>query len=78
MQFLDALEIKNEKGVVEDLPQTVDDAKLKAAVDGLLARHPPETVAVYLVAFNEMNETNWPNLKTMIETEPRLQFGGHA
>jgi hypothetical protein len=78
VQFLAALEIKNDKGVVEDLPPTVDDAKLKAAVDGLLANHAPEKVAVYLVAFNEMNQTNWPNLKTMIETDPRLQFGGQA
>ncbi len=77
-QFLDALEIKHEKGVVEDLPATVDDAKLKAAVDGLLASHPTETVAVYLLAFHEMNQANWPNLKTMLETDPRLQLGGHS
>lgn len=77
-QFLDALEIKHEKGVVEDLPATVDDAKLKAAVDGLLANHPQEIVAVYLVAFNEMNQANWPNLKAMIETDSRLQLGNHS
>ncbi len=77
-QFLDALEIKNEKGVVEDLPASVDDAKLKAAVDGLLANHPPEVVAVYLLAFHEMNEANWPNLKAMLETDSRLQLGAQA
>jgi len=77
-QFLDALEIKNEKGVVEDLPASVDDAKLKAAVDGLLANHPPEVVAVYLLAFHEMNEANWPNLKSMLETDSRLQLGAQA
>jgi hypothetical protein len=76
-QFLDALEIKHEQGVVEDLPASVDDAKLKAAVDGLLANHPPEVVAVYLLAFHEMNQANWPNLKAMLETDPRLQLGGH-
>jgi len=78
MQFLDALEIPHKEGVVEDLPETMDDAKLRAAVDGLLAKHPPEVVAVYLQAFNDMNETNWPNLKTMLEAEPRLQFGNHG
>ncbi|HXD01313.1 MAG TPA: hypothetical protein VN048_18390 [Verrucomicrobiae bacterium] len=77
-QFLDALEIKHEKGVVEDLPATVDDAKLRAAVDGLLANRQQEVVAVYLLAFHEMNQANWPNLKTMLETEPRLQLGNHS
>jgi hypothetical protein len=77
-QFLDALEIKHEKGVVENLPESVDDTKLKAAVDGLLASHPQEAVAVYLVAFNEMNQANWPNLKTLLETDSRLQLGNHG
>jgi len=77
VDFLNALEIPNEKGVVEDLPAAVDDAKLKAAVDALLAKHSPEAVAVYLNAFNDMNEANWPNLKTLLESEPRLQLGVH-
>jgi hypothetical protein len=77
-QFLNALEIKNENGVVEDLPATVEDAKLKAAVDGLLASNPPEAVAVYLLAFDEMNGADWPNLKAMLENDPRLQLGNHA
>ena len=77
IDFLNALEIPNENGVVEDLPAAVDDAKLKAAVDALLTKHPPEAVAVYLNAFTDMNEANWPNLKTLLENEPRLQFGAH-
>jgi hypothetical protein len=76
--FLDALEIKNEAGVVDDLPKEIDDAKLKSAVDVLLAKYPPEAVAVYLHAFNDMNEANWANLKTMLESDSRLQFGVHA
>ena len=75
--FLNALEIKNEKGVVEDLPASVDDAKLKAAVDALLAKYPPEVVSVYLHAFSEMNEANWTNLKTLLESDTRLQLGNH-
>lgn len=78
VQFLDGLGIPHKDGVVDDLPPSVDDAKLRAAVDGLLAQHPPEAVAVYLLAFNEMNEANWPNLKTMLETDPRLQLGNHS
>ena len=77
IQFLDSLEIPHKEGVVEDLPPTMDDAKLSAAVDGLLAKFPPEVVAVYLLAFNDMNEANWPNLKTMLETDQRLQLGHH-
>jgi ABC-type antimicrobial peptide transport system ATPase subunit len=75
VDFLDALGIKHEDGVVENLPAEMDDAKLKSAVAALLARHPQEVVAVYLNAFNEMNEANWANLKTMLESDPRLQLG---
>jgi hypothetical protein len=74
--FLDALGIVHQEGVVEDLPPAMDDAKVRAAVDGLLAKHQPEAVAVYLHAFNEMNEVEWPSLKTMLESDPRLQLGG--
>ena len=73
--FLDALAIKHEDGIVEQIPPTMDDAKLHAAVDALLAKYPPETVAVYLHAFNEMNEQEWPNLTTMLNSDPRLQLG---
>jgi hypothetical protein len=78
VDFLNALEIKNEKGVVDDLPKEIDDAKLKSAVEILLAKHPPEAVAVYLNAFNDMNEAHWANLKTLLESDARLQLGAHA
>ena len=74
--FLDALGIAHQEGVVEDLPPAMDDAKVRAAVEALLAKHPHEAVAVYLNAFNEMNEVEWPSLKTMLESDPRLQLGG--
>src|SRR5215469_17868633 len=77
VDFLNALEIKNEEGVVDDLPTSMDDAKLKTAVGGLLAKYPPEAVAVYLNAFNDMNEANWANLKGLLESDPRLQLGAH-
>jgi len=75
MDFLDSLGITHKEGVVDDLPATMDDAKLRAAVDTLLSKYPPEVVAVYLNAFNDMNEVDWPNLKTILETEKRLQLG---
>jgi hypothetical protein len=77
VDFLNGLGITNEDGVVEDLPETMEDAKLKGAVEALLAKYPPEAVAVYLNAFNDMNEANWANLKTLLESDPRLQLGVH-
>ncbi len=75
VDFLNALGIENKEGVVEDLPEAMDDEKLKAAVEVLLAKYPHETVAVYLNAFNDMNEANWTVLKTMLEGDARLQLG---
>jgi hypothetical protein len=74
VDFLNALEIKNEEG----LPAAMDDAKLKAAIEILLAKYPLEVVAVYLNAFNDMNEANWANLKSLLENDSRLQLGAHS
>src|SRR3954467_12516860 len=72
VDFLDSLKITHEKGVVEDLPPQMDDAILDSAIDNLLAKYPQEVVSIYLHAFNEMNEANWPNLKAKLEHDPRL------
>ena len=74
--FLDALGIAHKDGVVDDLPATMDDEKLRTAVDLLLSKYPREVAAVYLHAFQEMNEVSWPNLKTMLESDKRLELGG--
>jgi hypothetical protein len=76
--YLNALDIRNENGVVDDLPASVDDSKLKLAVEAILAKYPHEIVAVYLNAFNDMNATGWANLKMLLETDSRLQLGNHA
>jgi hypothetical protein len=78
VDFLNALEIKNEEGVVDDLPQAIDDARLKAAIDTLLTKYQHEAVAVYLNAFNDMNQANWANLKQILESDSRLQLGAHS
>jgi hypothetical protein len=78
VDFLNALDIPNNEGVVDDLPKTVEDEKLKAAIETLLAKYRPEAVAVYLNAFNDMNEAHWANLKTLLEGDARLQLGAHA
>ena len=74
--FLNALAIPHTDGAVDDLPATVEDEKLRAAVEGLLAKYPAEETAVYLNAFYTMNDVHWPNLESMLKTDPRLQFGG--
>lgn len=73
--FLNALNIPHEKGVVENLPETIDDNSLKSAVDSLVAKHPPEIVGLYLRAFNDMNEANWPHLKKLLDEDIRLMLG---
>jgi len=75
-EFLDHLGIKHEAGVVEGLPDAVEDAQVVSAVELLLSKHPAETVAVYLNAFRDMNDVAWPALKRVLETDSRLQLGG--
>lgn len=76
IDFLDALGIEHKEGVVDDLPATIEDTKLKDAIEKLLGKYPREEVAVYLNAFYSMNDVSWLNLKSLLESEPRLQFGG--
>jgi hypothetical protein len=78
VDFLNTLGIENSEGVVDDLPAGVEDEKLRPAVEALLAKYPPETVAVYLHAFNDMNQANWANLKSLLDTDTRLQLGAHS
>jgi hypothetical protein len=78
VDFLDALKIPHEKGVVENVPPTVDDALLKGAVETLLAKHPPEAVAVYLHSFSSMEGVQWPNLDELLLTDARLKLRPQA
>ena len=77
VDFLNALGIEHEDGVVDDLPEVMEEQKLKEAVDEVLQKYPGEVVAVYLNAFSGINEINWPALKTMLESDDRLQLGDH-
>jgi hypothetical protein len=74
IDFLDALGIPHQKGIVENFPDTVADDKLKAAVDALLAKHPREKVIIYLHSFCAMNTVNWPNLESLLQSDSRLQL----
>lgn len=70
--FLDALGIKHENGVAEELPKNVADEAIKRGVENLLAKHPREAVAIYLHAFNGMNGENWTNLEELLRADSRL------
>lgn len=72
--FLDALGIPHQQGVVEDFPDTVPDDKLDAAVEQLLAKYPREKVALYLNAIPATSGVNWPNLTQRLQSDPRLQI----
>ena len=77
VDFLNLLGIAHKEGVVEEnLPDAMDEAKLRSAVDTLLAKYPPEVVAIYLNAFAEMNEVEWPALKNILESDKRVQLAG--
>ncbi|MBM3875456.1 MAG: hypothetical protein FJ386_01900 [Verrucomicrobia bacterium] len=73
-EFLDALGITHKDGAVEHLPETMDDAKVRAAVEAALAKHPPAVVAAYLNAFASMNHIRWPALDDLLKSDARLQF----
>ena len=72
--FLNALGIAHKEGVVEDVPERMEDDRVRAAVDTLLQKHPHPAVAVYLHLFNDMNTPRWENLDRILESDPRLQF----
>jgi hypothetical protein len=44
----------------------------------VLAKYPPEVVALYLHAFSGMNETRWPNLDALLENDPRLKLSAQG
>ena len=75
VEFLDQLGVSHEKGVVNDFPPTIEDAKLTAAVDALLAKHSAEKVAVYLNTIYGTSVPEWSNLGNLLQNDARLQLG---
>ncbi len=74
--FLGKLGIEHNDGMVDDLPESISDEVLNAAVDLLIEKYEQELVAVYLTAFNASNENRWGNLDTLLAEDERLQFHG--
>jgi hypothetical protein len=72
--FLDGLAIQHEKGIVENLPETVDNEKLKSTIDSLLAKYPHDIIALYLHSFLYLNDVKWQNLDELLYEDPRLEL----
>jgi len=72
--FLDSIGVKHEQGVVEDFPATLDDSRLNAAVDTLLAAHPREKVILYFNVLHATSGVVWPNLDALLNQDARLQL----
>lgn len=74
--FCDRMEIEHDGNgqVVGDLPETLDDAKLKDTVDRLLEMFDSKLVTVYLIVFNLQTPDGWSNLDQMLQEDERLKI----
>ncbi len=76
VEFLDEVGIAHDgEGSVDDLPEELDAAKLRAGVDKLFAGHDPSLVTIYLHMFQLQRPGGWKELGELIETDERLSFG---
>jgi hypothetical protein len=72
--WLDTLKIAHDgRGCASSFPPCPEEAALREGVRTLLEKHEPELVAMYLNAFNEIDEVHWPKLQEIVQQEPRLQ-----
>ncbi len=77
--FLDSLGIKHdENGTVDSIPADPGREALETAISQLLASHDPEVVAIYLNAFQALDEEGWPTLEAILGSDPRLQISKAA
>lgn len=73
VSFIEKLGIKHDgHGVVDDLPESLDEAKLKEAVDMLFETYPAGAVSVYLQMFQNQTPTGWPELQSVLDNDPRV------
>ena len=73
--FLDELGIKHDvNGTIEELPPAPAKPELEKAVNTLLEKHDPRVVAVYLHAFQALDDNGWPTLEELLGSDTRLQL----
>ncbi len=73
--FLDALGIAHdENGTIEDLPPAPSKEALAKAIEECFSKHDPKVVAVYLNAFQALDDEGWPTLAELLAEDPRLRL----
>ena len=74
--FCDRMDIEHDGNgqVVGDLPETLDDEKLKATIDRLLEMFDPKLVALYFYVFNLQTPEGWENLTQILADDDRLKL----
>ena len=73
--FLDALGIAHdENGTIEEMPAAPSKEALTKAIDACFAKHDAKVVAVYLNAFQALDEKGWPTLAELLAEDPRLHL----
>jgi hypothetical protein len=77
--FLDGLGIAHdENGTIEELPSAPPKEEVARVVNSLLETHEASVVAVYLHAFQALDEQGWPSLAEVLAEDPSLQLGEPA
>jgi hypothetical protein len=74
--FLDSLGIAHdEHGTLEKIPPAPEIGPIKKAVDETLAKNDPGMVAVYLHAFQALDDTGgWDSLEAVLKEDERLKL----
>ena len=73
--FLDGLGIEHDgEGSIEEIPDEIDEKKLKKTVDQLLKDHEPERVKIYLHTFQMQKPDGWMEIDSLISENTDLQF----
>ncbi len=76
IRFVGDLGIEHDDdGGVENLPETIEADKLKAAIDHLLEESPANVVTLYLRVFQIQQPGGWPAIAEALETDGRLKLG---
>jgi hypothetical protein len=67
IDFMDLMKITHDgSGMAEELPETMDGAMVRSAVEEILKTHPSAEVALYLNVFQEQKEGGWPELSALL------------
>ena len=75
VRFLDAVGIDHDgEGMVEELPESLDTDKLKAATEMLFEKFDHDLVTLYLTVFQLQRDGGWPEITEILENDPRAKL----